>query len=185
MQISPVAGFLFHEQSHPRQSLVRSPSSQSHTRTAARARARICKVGSWTNNAPSSPVSTFPRIASTTTNRAPKIASQGGTPLRVIDVTRKRPLAVASDVKIALRNVNPMSASSPHVSPPCTRVRNPGNRSSLFQTAGTLAGERAQSSRATRIPAANANPNVSTTYKDEAESGRSWSEATSARRVIE
>ena len=38
----------------PRQSLVRSPPPQSHTRTAARAPARICKVGLWTNNAPSS-----------------------------------------------------------------------------------------------------------------------------------
>ena len=49
----------------PRQSLVRSPPPQSHTRTAARARARICKVGLWTNNAPSSSASTYLKIAST------------------------------------------------------------------------------------------------------------------------
>src|SRR6202158_1669688 len=36
-----------------------------HTRTAARARARICKVGLWTNNAPSSSASTYLKIAST------------------------------------------------------------------------------------------------------------------------
>src|ERR1700722_15447236 len=49
----------------PRQSLVRSPPPQSHTRTAARARARICRVGLWTNNAPSSSASTYLKIAST------------------------------------------------------------------------------------------------------------------------
>ena len=42
----------------PRQRLVPVSTTAVHTRTAARARARICKVGLWTNNAPSSSAST-------------------------------------------------------------------------------------------------------------------------------
>jgi hypothetical protein len=44
---------------------------------------------------------------------------QGGATLRVIDVARDCPLAVASYVKMGLRNVNPNEISFPacHVSP--------------------------------------------------------------------